>query len=97
MTFEAITLDDLAVSFLRGPDPYRPVVNKTGITGPFVFRLVIEEGDNFARVLKSQFGLDLRPANGPRRFLVIDHVERPTPNDASAISNTPRRAGGTEQ
>lgn len=93
-TAEATTLDDIA-DHLKEPD--RPVVNKTGITGLFTFRLVYEDRDSFITALKNQLGLELRPAKGPHRFLVIDHVERPTPNAASAIGNTPRRAGGTRQ
>ena len=31
-------------------------------------------------VLEQQLGLKLEPAQAPREFIVIDHVERPTPN-----------------
>jgi len=92
---EAMTLDGIAAELLNGLG--RPVVNKTGITGLFAFRLVYEDPDSFIPALKNQLGLELRPAKGPHRFLVIDHVERPTPNAASAIGNTPRGAGGTGQ
>jgi len=33
--------------------------------------------------IRDQLGLDLRESTGPRAFLVIDHVERPAPNDPS--------------
>jgi uncharacterized protein (TIGR03435 family) len=66
----------------------RPVVNSTGITAPVSYRFeysrVGEPSDRQAAVvaaLKNQLGLDVRPSKGPRDFLVIDHVERPTPND----------------
>ncbi len=89
VTAEATTLDGIAAEFLNGLD--RPVVNKTGITGLFAFRLVYEDRDSFIPSVKSQLGLELRPAKGPRRFLVIEYVERPTPNAAAVIGNTPRR------
>jgi len=40
--------------------------------------------------LRSQLGLDLRESKGPRDFLVIDHVERPTP-DLPALFEAPSR------
>ena len=88
-TAEATTLDEW-VTGIRGPDRDRPVVNKTGLTGLFAFRLVYENHDDFVAGLKNQLGLELRGATGPQRILVIDHVERPTPNAASAIGNPPR-------
>jgi uncharacterized protein (TIGR03435 family) len=88
LSAEATTLESVAAEALNGLD--RPVVNKTKITGLFAFRLVYETNDDLIPALKSQLGLELRPAKGPRRFLVIDHVERPTPNAASAIANTQR-------
>lgn len=89
---EAMTLDDLAHGRIHGYDPRRPVVNKTGITGLFTFRLAQGDGDDIVPALKSQLGLELRPAKGPQRFLVIDHIERPSPNAPSAIGNKPMPA-----
>ena len=87
-TVEAMTLDSIASELFNALD--RPVVNKTGITGLFAFRVVYENQESHIVALKNQLGLELRPAKGPRRFLVIDRVERPTPNAPSAIGNTMR-------
>jgi uncharacterized protein (TIGR03435 family) len=81
-TVEAQTLDGIAGTFSK-PDRY--VVNKTGITGLFSYRLVYEGRElggapPFMEALQDQLGLEFRPAKGLRDFLVIDHVERPTPN-----------------
>jgi uncharacterized protein (TIGR03435 family) len=77
-----LTLDELA-GLLGGLD--RPVVNKTGITALVSYRFEYpREGsqDSIVAALKDQLGLELRPAKGPREFLVIDHLERPVPDDA---------------
>jgi uncharacterized protein (TIGR03435 family) len=65
-----------------------PLVNGTGITAPVSYRFEYsreaETGDRQAAViaaLRNQLGLDVRASKGPRDFLVIDSVERPTPND----------------
>jgi uncharacterized protein (TIGR03435 family) len=83
LTVEAQTLDGIAGGFRVDPD--RPVVNKTGIAGLFSFRLVYRGGEPggappFVDAVQDQLGLEFRPAKGLRDFLVIDHVERPTPN-----------------
>ena len=75
----SVTLDGLA-SGLGGGPRQTPVVNKTGITGYVSYRLVQTDGDSIGNVLKDQLGLELRPAKMMRDFLVIDHVERPTPD-----------------
>jgi uncharacterized protein (TIGR03435 family) len=83
LTVEGATLDEIAENFRFDPD--RPVVNKTGITGLFSFRLVYKGYETsgappFMDAIQDQLGLEFRPAKGLRDFLVIDHVERPTPN-----------------
>ena len=67
----------------------RPVVDRTGITRPVAFRFVVPgkalnaDEAMAARIaaMRSELGLELRPANDPLDFLVIDHVERPSSND----------------
>jgi len=78
-----MTLDTLASLFHFD----LPVINKTGITAPVGLRLEYGKEDmtgaapgSIVAALRNQLGLDLRLANGPRDFLVIDHVERPTPD-----------------
>ena len=70
----------------------RPVVNRTGITAPVSYRyeLAIEDSagggaprGSWISALRNQLGLDLREAKGPRDFLVIESIERPTPNPPS--------------
>jgi hypothetical protein len=39
-----------------------------------------------------QLGLELRPAQGPREFLILDHVERPTPDGLVPTLQAPVRA-----
>lgn len=71
----------------------RVVVDRTGLTGPFDVDLswnvdqslrVTADPNNdqllLSRALNEQLGLQLRPAKGDMEVLVIDHVERPTPN-----------------
>jgi uncharacterized protein (TIGR03435 family) len=50
-------------------DPSLPPAAPADGAGPSVFA-----------VLQKQYGLRLEPAKGPRDFLVIDHVERPSEN-----------------
>jgi bla regulator protein BlaR1 len=38
------------------------------------------DGPNIFAALEQQLGLKLEPGKGPHGFLVIDHIERPTPN-----------------
>ena len=70
----------------------RPVVDKTGITGPVAFTFVVHGQQSnpddamAARIaaMRSELGLELRPGNAPLDFLVIDHVEKPTSAEAVA-------------
>jgi len=84
-------MDQLAES-LTGPFG-RPVHDKTGLAGKYDFRLMyrgILEIDRPAdstipvptldRAVEDELGLKLDKAKGPVRFLVIDHIEKPTEN-----------------
>lgn len=65
----------------------RPVIDKTGLTGAYYLNLKWA-GDTAAdsplpslpAALREQFGLELKSETGPVDVLVIDHVEKPTPN-----------------
>jgi uncharacterized protein (TIGR03435 family) len=70
----------------------RPVVDRTGLTGPFDIELhwsdttlsansaSTADAPSFFVALQEQLGLKLRPARGPVEVLVIDAVERPQPD-----------------
>jgi hypothetical protein len=87
------TIPDL-VKWLNGSTgpsaPGWPVVDRTGLTGQYDLRLQIEIhpdpdgrsgtwGIDYSAELPRQLGLRLEPARDDYRFLVIDHVEEPTP------------------
>ena len=86
---EMITVDDF---FLSWGDRYgRPIVNKTGITGPVAIRFVQpthasgpdDEMALLVAAMKNQLGLELRPGKDPIEFFVIDHAERPDSAEAA--------------
>ena len=71
----------------------RPVANATGLTGRYDFVIAYRgrwDRDRNAddtdpmlpldRALEKELGLKLEPAKGPVKFLVIDHIEKPTEN-----------------
>ena len=72
-------------------EPGRPVQDKTGLTDKYdvTVEKPLPEGagtsearpvEMSAAEIANQLGLKLEPANGQMETLVIDHVERPTPN-----------------
>ena len=74
----------------------RPVVDRTGLTGPFdmvltfvpeALRLATDPnsptdatGQSMFTALEDQLGLKLQRAREPVEVLVIDHIERPDPD-----------------
>ena len=84
-------IEDLA--HMIGSMMNRDVVNKTGLTGKFDFHIQYHDTtphDNgnedptvwppLTDALEDQLGLKLETAKGPVRLLVVDHVEKPSPN-----------------
>lgn len=72
-------------------DAGRPIQDRTGLTGKYDVTIVrpIPEGagtnevkpiETSAAEIADQLGLKLTPAKGQVETLVIDHVERPSPN-----------------
>jgi uncharacterized protein (TIGR03435 family) len=73
----------------------RPVLDRTGLTGSFDMSVewslppdpaqsptsqVEDTGPTFLEALREQLGLRLEPTKAPVDVLVIDHVEKPTPD-----------------
>jgi uncharacterized protein (TIGR03435 family) len=65
----------------------RPIVDKTGLEGTFAIHMVFSPdlpGDSdlptILDAMKEQLGLELVPAKGKVKALVVDHIEEPTPN-----------------
>ena len=73
------------------PDVDRVVVDRTGLIGFFDFDLswtpnlapgatTRDDSGSLFTALEEQLGLKLEPIRGSVEVLVIDHVEKPTPN-----------------
>jgi uncharacterized protein (TIGR03435 family) len=71
----------------------RLIIDKTGLTGKYDFTLTwapdnhaapsdsaSDSGPDIFTALKEQLGLELVPAKAPVDVLIVDHIERPSPN-----------------
>jgi len=56
-----------------------PVIDRTGLPGAFDFELRFTQ-DTFVAALSQQLGLTLEPIRYPVQFIVIDSVQRPSPD-----------------
>jgi uncharacterized protein (TIGR03435 family) len=74
------TMQHLADVLTSGPDAGRPVLDRTGLKGVYVFYVAWDEGEDFLPAMQQQLGLKLEPQRGPVDNLVIDHVEKPAAN-----------------
>jgi len=89
ITVHAEPVSMLTMCLSKLPDVDRVVVDKTGLAGDYDVDLKWTPEDEQARpdagptiftALEEQLGLKLVAAKGPVVVLVIDHVERPSPN-----------------
>jgi uncharacterized protein (TIGR03435 family) len=99
-TFGGFTLSSLAGMLSRSLGVH--VVDQTGITDQFIIRLEFTRESDVADIestsvftaLNDQLGLKLVKTKGPRGFLVIDAIERPTPDGPLVLVPVPSRARG---
>jgi uncharacterized protein (TIGR03435 family) len=63
-----------------GPNVGRPVLDKTGLPGVYVFYVVWDEGEDFLPAMQEQLGLKLESTKSPMDCIVIDRIEKPEPN-----------------
>jgi len=85
---QGMSIDTFRGLYLRGLN--RPVIDKTGLTGRFDFRLVYAQafassedgasGPSIIEAMQEQLGLKLEPDHGPVEVLVVDRVEKPSGN-----------------
>ena len=75
------TMQRLADVLSSGPDTIgRPMLDKTGLKGVYVFYVEWDEGEDFLPAMQQQLGLKLEPQRGPVDNLVINHIEKPDAN-----------------
>ena len=91
VTGSGMSLDGIAAA-LASAAFREPVVNRTGLSGLFDFELQFtaemapgatttpQEFPSIFAAVQEQLGLKLQSERGPVRVLVIDSVERPSPN-----------------
>jgi uncharacterized protein (TIGR03435 family) len=89
MTVTAGDMAQLVSQFSKINGVDRPVINKTGLTGTYDYKL--EWGDDAAvtgdptvasvfSAFQEQLGLKLEPTKAPVQVLIIDHAEKPSDN-----------------
>lgn len=87
--FKRATIDQLVVEINGNTD--RPVLDKTGLTGLYDMRLEAtpkfrmdretQDGDlSIIDALPAQLGLRLEPQKATIEMIVVDHIEKPSPN-----------------
>lgn len=81
----ALTMSQLADALSR--DVGRPVIDKTGLTDRYESNFIYASDTaetsslpSLPTVLREKFGLLLKPQTAPVDVLVVDHVEKPSPN-----------------
>jgi len=85
ITARYVTMQDVAAYFSGFNVIGRPIRDRTRLTGRYDFGLDLTEGPDadpgsLYTALQEQLGLIFQPETAPMPVLVIDHVERPTPD-----------------
>lgn len=84
LIFQALPMSMLAEMLSKQLEV--PIVDKTGLSGDYDFTLRwgpendSEAGPSIYTAIQEQLGLRLEAAKLPIECLVVDHVERPSPN-----------------
>jgi uncharacterized protein (TIGR03435 family) len=77
-------MKDLADFLDRASGGVIPVRDKTGLTGRYDFTItsvpIDPEENGVYRYPLKHLGLEIKPGTEQRPELVIDHIERPSPN-----------------
>jgi uncharacterized protein (TIGR03435 family) len=84
VAFKKRSMSDLAQRLSIAADIQRPVLDRTGLLGAFDFVLEFD-GSGVSRptvfaALQEQLGLRLQPSRAPAEVLVIERIQRPSPN-----------------
>ncbi len=58
----------------------RPVLDKTGLQGVYLFAISIDPDDDLKAQIEAEFGLKFESQKAPVETVVIDHIEKPDPN-----------------
>jgi len=74
------SVQNFADLLASNPAVGRPVLDRTGRPGLYVFALTLYSGEDLVESLTTQLGLRLVSERAILRVLVIDHIERPTAN-----------------
>jgi len=77
-----VTLGQVASALAGTPGIDRPVVDRTGLTGVYDFRLDVttEDGPSIFTLLREQMGLTLQSGKAHIPVIVVDHADHPTPD-----------------
>src|SRR5262249_9532281 len=73
-------MEDLAAFLSSDPHVGRPVLDKTGLPGRYVYSFGWDADEEFLSSMQAQLGLKLQTSKAAIDILVIDHVEKPTAN-----------------
>ncbi len=77
---QTATLQDFGDRLSQSSAFGRPVLDKTGLLGVYVFDIVLHAGEDFMTMAQERFGLKFESQKAAMDILVIEHIERPDAN-----------------